>query len=43
MGREGNLAESEAVTTALEAELERVMSTVTRLVSEHEQNAALVS
>ena len=43
MGREGNLAESEAVTTALEAELKRVIATVTSLVSEHaEENAVLV-
>jgi hypothetical protein len=44
MGKEGNLAESEAVTTALEVELKRVIATVTSLVSEYaEQNAVLVS
>jgi len=33
MGKDGNLAESEAVTTALEAEFERVITTVTGFVS----------
>jgi len=44
MGKDGNLTESEAVATALEAELERVIATVTGFVSEYdEENAALVS
>ena len=44
MGKEGNLAESEAVTTALEAELQRVIAAVTTLLGEHdEENAVLVS
>ncbi|MGI9168536.1 MAG: Hpt domain-containing protein [Pyrinomonadaceae bacterium] len=43
MGKDGNLAESEAVTTALEAELKRVIATITGFLSEHdEDNAALV-
>jgi len=44
MAREGNLVESEAVTMALEAELKRVVATVTSLVSEHrEENVAFVA
>lgn len=44
MGKEGNLAESEAVTTVLEVELKRVISTLTSLVGEYaEENAVLVS
>ena len=44
MGKEGNLAESEAVTTALEVELKRVISKLTSLVGEYvEDNAVLVS
>jgi HPt (histidine-containing phosphotransfer) domain-containing protein len=43
MGKEGNLAESEAVATALEAELKRVIATVTSLVSEYDEEHVLVS
>jgi two-component system sensor histidine kinase/response regulator len=44
MGKEGNLAESEAVTTALEAELQLVITTVTGLVRvQNEENTVLVS
>jgi two-component system sensor histidine kinase/response regulator len=44
MGKEGNLAESESVTAALEAELNRVIATVTGLIGEHDaKNAAFVS
>ena len=43
MGKEGNLAESEAVTSALEVELKRVIATVTILVGQYaEENALLV-
>ncbi len=43
MGKDGNLAESEAVTTALEAELECVIATVTGFLCEPDnENAALV-
>ncbi|MCM3874081.1 MAG: response regulator [Pyrinomonadaceae bacterium] len=44
MGREGNLEESEAVTTALEAELQHVMTAVTSSMRvADEENAVLVS
>ena len=44
MGKEGNLAESDAVTSALEVELKRVIATVTSLVGQYaEESAVLVS
>jgi signal transduction histidine kinase/DNA-binding response OmpR family regulator len=44
MGKEGNLAESEAVASALEVELKRVIATLTNIVCEYaEENAVLVS